>query len=341
MNIEQIQATLQEIARPFADRRLHVFEITPVSLEGDQLVLQGRVLQVTDREVLRRDLLARFPNLQVDLTQVAVGRQQPPQMRVVATNLTSLHVGTTFITELMSQLLNGAAVEVLWEQGNWGFVRQEDGYLGWTYLPYLTDLPAAQPTHLVTAPVALLRQASRSDAEIITRVFGGTAVCVDDASGDWQPVTLAGGVRGWLPQADLRALDALPQTAEARQVQLMEDALRLTGVPYLWGGSSANGIDCSGLAQLLHRWVGLNIPRDADLQYAAGKAVDPPFAVGDLLFFGETGEQRRITHVGISLGGWRIIHSSRTRNGVHVDDVQSVTHLRESFLCAASYIHKA
>jgi gamma-D-glutamyl-L-lysine dipeptidyl-peptidase len=106
----------------------------------------------------------------------------------------------------------------------------------------------------------------------------------------------------------------------------------------LWGGCSANGIDCSGLAQLLHRWIGLTLPRDADMQYAAGKPVEPPFAVGDLLFFGEQGEQRRITHVGISLDGWRIMHSSRRRNGVQVDDVQAVDGLRDSFLCAATFL---
>jgi cell wall-associated NlpC family hydrolase len=106
----------------------------------------------------------------------------------------------------------------------------------------------------------------------------------------------------------------------------------------LWGGCSANGNDCSGFAQLLHRWIGLTIPRDADMQFSAGQEVQPPFETGDLLFFGEKGEGRRITHVGVSLGGWRIIHSSRSRNGVHIDDVQSVPHLRDDFLCAATYI---
>jgi cell wall-associated NlpC family hydrolase len=256
----------------------------------------------------------------------------------VATNLTSLHNGPSFLAEQATQLLNGAVVEVLWQEGNWCFARQMDGYLGWTYVPYLTEAPALDHTHLVIDPVVLLRDAPHNQAALVTRVLGGTAICVADVSGQWALVSLAGGQQGWLPVESLRAVAALPQEAGPRRAQLVEDAFRMIGVPYLWGGSSANGIDCSGLAQLTHRWIGITLPRDADMQFAAGQPVEPPFAPGDLLFFGEGGEDRHITHVTISLGGWAIIHSSRRRNGVYTDDVQSVPGLRDTFLCAATYI---
>jgi len=259
-------------------------------------------------------------------------------LRVVATNLTSVHDGTSFLTEQVTQMLNGVTVELLWQQERWAYVRQPDGYLGWTYLPYLTETPAPQPTHLVVAPVGLLREGPQAEADLVTRVLGGTAVCVSEAAGEWARVELAGSMRGWILLTDLRALASLPGDADVRRTQLVVDAYRMIGVPYLWGGCSANGIDCSGFAQLLHRWIGLTLPRDADMQYDAGTPVEPPFAIGDLLFFGEKGETRRITHVGISLGGWRMIHSSRSRNGVQVDDVQSVPHLRDDFLCAATFI---
>ena len=142
---------------------------------------------------------------------------------------------------------------------------------------------------------------------------------------------------GWVPAADLRALAELPQDEAGRRAQIVADAARFTGVPYLWGGCTAFGIDCSGFAQLLHRLAGVIIPRDADMQFEAGRPVDEPFQPGDLLFFGE-GDGRKITHVGVSLGGWRILHSSRSRNGVQEDDVQAVEHLRESFVGARSFV---
>jgi cell wall-associated NlpC family hydrolase len=339
MDLGQIEAALNEISGAYADRRVHIFDVSIDALEATALRLRGRVLEEANRQALVEGLRQRFPGLIVDAGAVEVARRGNPDLRTVATNLTSLHGGTSFLAEMVTQVLNGVSLEVLWVEKNWGYARQPDGYLGWTYLPYLSEALAPTPTHLVAEPVALLRAAPDASAGLVTRVLGGTGVCARDGdAAGWAEIELAGGRRGWLPAGSLRALAALPQTAEARRAQLVADAFGLIGVPYVWGGSSAHGIDCSGFAQLLHRWVGIRLPRDADMQYAAGKPAEPPFEIGDLLFFGEQGEQRRITHVGISLGGWRMIHSSRRQNGVQVDDVQAVDGLRESFLCAATYI---
>ncbi len=116
--------------------------------------------------------------------------------------------------------------------------------------------------------------------------------------------------------------------------------MRMIGVPYLWGGTSGNGIDCSGFVRLLHRWVGIEIPRDADMQQGAAKPVEPPYEIGDLFFFGEGNSKRDITHVGMSLGGWRMIHSSRGRNGVYVDDLQERKSLMDIFVSAGSFLRQ-
>lgn len=338
MNKMDIETALEEIARPFADRRTNLFEVTLAGLDGETLQLRGRVLEQTNLEELLEGLHARFPRLAVETDEVEVLRQADTPIMWVGTNLTSMHNGTSFLAEQSTQMVNGTAVEVLLKQDRWGFVRQMDGYLGWTYLPYLSADSAPDVTHLVTCPVALLRAAPQAGAALATRVLGGTALRVVARSGDWAQVILAGGWNGWLPCDDLRAVEALPREAGARRETMQTDGFRLIGVPYLWGGVSAHGIDCSGFAQLLHRWVGITIPRDADMQFNAGDPLEPPYEPGDLLFFGEKGEQRRVTHVGVSLGGWNILHSSRSRNGVQVDDVQAVPHLREDFLGAATYL---
>jgi cell wall-associated NlpC family hydrolase len=182
-------------------------------------------------------------------------------------------------------------------------------------------------------------QSEASEASMVSRLLAGTPVTVEEVRGAWGHVTPAGFQQGWLPLAALRACDALSGGAQQVRAQLVEDAYGYMGVPYLWGGISALGIDCSGYVQLLYRLSGIAIPRDADMQWHAGQRVEPPFAAGDLLFFGSGKGHRNISHVGMSLGGWRMIHSSGPQNGVYVDDVQEAHWLRDIFVGACRFLN--
>jgi cell wall-associated NlpC family hydrolase len=348
---DEIQAVVAAVGEAYADRRVYHYQVEVREIElGPEgmarAVLAGAVLDGSTYAALQEALQQEFPHLQVDLAGVRILRTAAPQMLVVGTNLTSLHAGTSFLTEQTSQLLNGAAVEVLdrADLGGgavWCYVRQADGYLGWTYRPYLAEAALQEPTHWIAAPVTLLRQAPSESAPSVSRLLGGTGVRPVEMQAGWARLELPGEpatrLAGWVWAEDLRPLDRLPRGDAGRRSQMMCDAMQYLGVPYWWGGCSANGIDCSGLAQLLHRLVGVTIPRDADMQYEQGTPVEPPFQAGDLLFFGEAGEKRVITHVGISLDGWRMVHSSRRRNGVYVDDVQENASLRQIYLCACRY----
>ena len=91
---------------------------------------------------------------------------------------------------------------------------------------------------------------------------------------------------------------------------LVENAKKLLSSPYLWGGRTAFGIDCSGLVQVCARLSGLLLPRDASQQIQCGELVYflQETRAGDLAFFGN--EDGKITHVGIVMGNEQIIHAS-------------------------------
>src|SRR5690606_11637370 len=96
------------------------------------------------------------------------------------------------------------------------------------------------------------------------------------------------------------------------------------GAPYLWGGVTLNGVDCSGFTQAVMWMHGIALPRDSDLQERTGTGVSlgldlDELRPGDLLFFAEKGA--RVSHVAISLGGPLIIHSALGNGGVHSNDL--------------------
>ena len=325
-----MQTILDDFAKTL-DKRTTVFDVKIASQTSDSLTLSGRLLHKSQLDELPR----LFPQLKLDTASVNALHTDANERVHVATNLTGLHEKPTFRVPLLSELTFGTELEVLEEQGKWVFVRQTDGYLGWAYRPYLSEGLAPTSTHLVIAPVIELRAEPNPVSVVITRLVSGTSLPVEETQDGWSKVRAnrVGGVES----RHLRALTDIPQDVEEKRTMLESDSQRMIGVPYLWGGSSGNGIDCSGFAQLVHRWVGIEIPRDADMQCDAAKPVEPPFEIGDLIFFSED-DDKRVTHVGMSLGGWKMIHSSRSHNGVYVDDLQERKSLMDIFVSAGSYL---
>jgi cell wall-associated NlpC family hydrolase len=322
---------LEDYAKPI-DPRTSLFDVHIVSETDETLTFSGRVLDRTQLDELPR----LFPDRKLDTASIRILNAETHAQVHVATNLTGLYERPTFGMPLSSELYFGTDLELLDEDGNWVFTRQPDGYLGWAYRRYLSEGMAPTATHLVLAPAIEVRAEPSQTSGVVTRLVSGTGVSVEEKRGDW--AYIKANREGWVSSSSLRALADIPEEIEEKRELMVPDAMRMIGIPYLWGGTSGNGIDCSGFARLLHRWVGVDIPRDADMQHAAAKPVEPPYEIGDLFFFAEGESKRSITHVGASLGGWRMIHSSRGRNGVYVDDLQERKSLMDIFVSDGSFL---
>ena len=229
----------------------------------------------------------------------------------------------------LTQLLLGEPALVLEERDGWSKIAglwQEsaghpDGYPGWVRSSHLTA-PVDRtngPTAFVVAPTA----SCRTDDGAVLELSCGTGLWVDDTDAstapgaDDIPVLLPGGRRGTVPRSAVRrSHKAEPATWSPDD--LLATARQFLGLRYLWGGTSAWGLDCSGLVHLTFRAHGRLVPRDASDQAASGR-LEPvgldDAAPGDLYLFARPGES--VYHVGFAT---RPVQSDGTRWMLHAPE---------------------
>lgn len=205
-------------------------------------------------------------------------------------------------SEMVTQLLFGETYSVLEQQEKWVKIQiTHDRYECW--------ICAKQVQHISNEEFMQI-QAEKP-------VFCTELVQVLQAESQFQPIVLGStllnlkGESLTLANQAMIYKGALSNPAlKATKSKIIEDAFMYLGAPYLWGGRSPFGIDCSGFTQMVYRLNGIDLPRDASQQVEIGgnySFVEEAEA-GDLAFFDN--EEGRITHVGILLNEGRIIHAS-------------------------------
>jgi cell wall-associated NlpC family hydrolase len=230
---------------------------------------------------------------------------------------------------MVSQLLFGECCEALNEKNNFVHIKNaRDSYSGWADKKMLTEISKAgylllqqSPFFMLCVPVAEVFSLSE---QTIYHLPAGS--CMPD----YDPATGKFGVGERRFQVHPDLVSHLPEDANKEGVAPI--ASQFLNTPYLWGGKTIMGMDCSGLAQVVFSLCGIFLPRDANQQ--AGMGIPVPFeeaGSGDLLFFEKNG---KITHVGIYLGEGRVLHASGKvkinkvdEHGILSDDEFSYTHI--------------
>jgi SH3-like domain-containing protein len=259
----------------------------------------------------------------------ARSRSARPDFReaVVSDSVVDLHASPRTRSERVTQVTLGTPLLVRREESDWLHVTGPDTYRGWIETRAVRRLPHHAARYGTEGRVAVVT--ASLDVVYLDRPNGGEAtlpVTIGvrlEAVGEETyrlRVRLPDGRFGWVrtSAAELKPADwSFPQRdAEA----VVSTAKRFLGVPYLWGGTTPLGFDCSGLVQTVYRLNGIALPRDADQQFTVGEPVArPEIRTGDLLFF--SGDGPGITHIGLALDRDSFLHATGRYRGVVISDL--------------------
>jgi cell wall-associated NlpC family hydrolase len=242
-----------------------------------------------------------------------------PAGLIAASSAADVRRAPSHASELVTQIVYGDAVEALKQQGDWYLVRLDDTYIGWIRSWHLADLSpekqedyASKAAHRVSANHAVVLESPAPDALPVTDLVVGTVLSVSACGRrGWRAVTLPDGKEGFVTA---RSIERIPVRKRISRERLSATGLRFLGIPYIWGGTTPKGFDCSGLMQRIFRLNGTVIPRDADQQSRFGHEKPAGAAggrrelsVGDLIFFGKSDQQ--ITHVAMVLSEGLFLHA--------------------------------
>ena len=316
---------LSEVENKFApDPHMGIFRIS-LETNADAIILNGEVdkpeaksaaietIQRTGAKIV--DRITVLPNQRfgdktwgIATLSVASGREEPDHK-----------------AELGTQILMGRVVRVWKGTRHWFYVQSPDGYLSWiengSFVPCTrkeVDAWTNAPLLIITAFEERVLGKPRSDSESVSDVVMGDLVKRTGERKDWFSVEVPDGRAGFLPKKVAQDYRMWTRTRRPTADNIEKTARMFLGRPYLWGGNSPKGLDCSGFCKLTFLMNGIELNRNAGEQVRQGTDVPLDASLsklkkGDLLFFGwsrSSDGPEWITHVAIYLGNKSFIQSA-------------------------------
>ena len=272
-----------------------------------------------------------------------------PELCVVTQNVVNLYAKPNTSSGMVSQAILGDRVTVSDRKEGFCQVTMADQYQGWL-ADHTLALPRDDSDSLTTTIATLFADvytAPDAHSELLTKLVVTSSVVLARRAGvsDWVPLALLYGQTGFVsrvslniayayqPPDDLALMrafsDRVPRTdlIAALGRNIAETAKRFVGTPYLWGGCTPFGLDCSGLTQLVYKLNGVQLLRDAHQQFhdkrfrkvEEGQTLETALLEdGDLVVFSRRPDKQP-THIGLALGDGRFLHA-RGGQGVRIDD---------------------
>lgn len=322
---DQIRAIQQQYA---PDTRLAIFNVGLQS-SGRELVLTGEVDRAEARVELVRTLEGTGASITDRIRVLPDASLGEELYGISCLSVASARLQPEHKAEMGSQVLLGHVVRLWKRSANpvyaWYLAQADDNYLSWlqkgTFVGCTREQAEAwksSPLLIVTVLEDCILEQPRPDAQPVSDVVICDLVRKTGEVGGWYKVELPDGRSGFLRKRSAQDYERWKQERQPTARNIERTARRFIGRPYLWGGNSPKGFDCSGFTQTVFFLNGIGLQRDSSKQAEQGVAVPLDAELsrlkqGDLLFFGLPGHRggpERVVHVGIYLSDKLFIHSS-------------------------------
>jgi hypothetical protein len=324
-SMKQIEAIVQEIKEKYApDKRVALLNYTTCLSEKKVLVKGETNLPDAKAELFEKLNSSGFSILD-SLTVLPSSTLAGKHFGVVNVSVCNIRSEPKHSAELATQALLGTPLRVWKEENGFYLVQTPDGYLGWLDDGgfALMDSTAWQSwlkseRIVCLEDYAFVYETPAYNSAKVSDLMAGNILQMIENQGIFTRVRFPDGRTGFVQSARLMPFRQWLLSRQADTSHVFAAAFELMGRPYLWGGTSGKGMDCSGFTKTVFYLNGILLPRDASQQVHVGKEIETDTTLrnaqpGDLLFFGRkaTAEQKeKIWHVGIYLGDGQMIHAS-------------------------------
>lgn len=315
---DRITGEIKKIAQKFVpDRRTEIFDVTVKEGSGDMVILKGETTIPAAKDTLLKSLNNRDNNIIDSILILPDTSVNKKFMGLATLSVINLRKEPDHASELVSQAVLGTPLLILKQYDGWLMVRTPDQYISWTESSSVRKTSPAEMNVWRSSDRMIYLQntgwiyANPSKSAVTGDIVAGGIVSKSGEAGDMFRIVLPDGREGFIEKTSLKRFTEFISDTVSGETIIMR-AESMIGIPYLWGGSSPKGADCSGFVQNVFFMNGIIVQRDASQQALHGKPVDISenfnnLKAGDLLFFGGPDH---ISHVAIFKGETEYIHSS-------------------------------
>ena len=318
------QEELSALKAEFApDKRVALLQIEAVK-KGDTYILKGE----SNLPDAVQDFKTKLKQQQItfiDSIQIVPGADLNQKINgVINISVANLRSKPKHSSELATQATLGTPVKILKKEGEWYYIQTPDKYLSWVDeggITVMTDkrfMAWKTSDKLVYTNTYGFSYEDETEKETISDLVAGDVLEVVKRTDAHFVVAYPDGRIALVKHTEAKGFSKWITSMNVTTDDLVATSKTLMGVPYLWGGTSTKGVDCSGFTKTIYFLNGMVIPRDASQQVHTGKQIDETqnfenLKKGDLLFFGRKATdttKEKVVHVGMWIGNNEFIHAS-------------------------------